>query len=137
MLDAKKERCWGLVFANSKRLPILQHRGYLTQFDYTHKMNKWKHDMFSFLVGDENGVFIPAAHCVVDLENSEALGRAMECKKLPIFYVLYTPCVHFSRNFLRQQPNWSLVFFDRRCLHLLGLSALSYANRRSGFLRMT
>ena len=81
VLDAKKEQCWGFVFANPKRLPILQHRGYLTQFGSTHKMNKWKHDLFSFLIRDENGVFIPAAHCVVSRENSETLGRAMEFLK--------------------------------------------------------
>lgn len=81
VLDAKKEQRWGLVFADPKRLQILQRRGYLTQFDSTHKMNKWKHNMFSFLVRDENGMFIPAAHCVVDRENSETLGRAMEFLK--------------------------------------------------------
>ncbi|KAA8893707.1 hypothetical protein FN846DRAFT_499967 [Sphaerosporella brunnea] len=78
VLDAKKEQRWGLVFAEPKRLQVLQQRGYLTQFDSTHKMNKWKHNMFSFLVRDGNGIFIPAAHCVVDRENSETLSRAME-----------------------------------------------------------
>jgi hypothetical protein len=81
VLDAKKEQRWGLVFAEPKRLQVLQERGYLTQFDSTHKMNKWKHNMFSFLVRDGNGIYIPAAHCVVDRENSETLSKALEIIK--------------------------------------------------------
>lgn len=77
VLDGKKETRWGLVFAHPERLNILQERGYLTQFDSTHKVNKWRHNMFSFLVRDKYNVWIPAAHCVVDREESEVISRAL------------------------------------------------------------
>ena len=44
-LTKKKEERWGLVFAYPTRLRILEERGYLTQFDSTHKVNKWRHNM--------------------------------------------------------------------------------------------
>ena len=77
VLDRKKEERWGLVFAHPTRLKILEERGYLTQFDSTHKVNKWRHNMFSFLVRDKHGVWIPAAHCVVDREESEVICKAL------------------------------------------------------------
>ena len=77
VLDRKKEERWGLVFAHPARLKILGERGYLTQFDSTHKVNKWKHNMFSFLVRDKHGMWIPAAHCAVDREESEVLCKAL------------------------------------------------------------
>ena len=57
------EERWGLVFACPARLKILEKCGCLTQFDSTHKVNKWKHNMFSFLMKDKHGSWIPAAHC--------------------------------------------------------------------------
>ena len=76
VLDKKKER-WGLVFACPARLKILEKRGYLTRSDSTHKVNKRRHNMFSFLVRDKHGVWIPAAHCVVDREESEVISKAL------------------------------------------------------------
>jgi hypothetical protein len=75
--DAKAKQRWGLVFAEPTRLNILQRRGYLTQFDSTHKLNKWGHNMFSFLVRNEEGIWIPGAHCVVERECSNSLAQAM------------------------------------------------------------
>ena len=77
VLDKKREERWGLVFAHPARLKILEERGYLTQFDSTHKVNKWRHNMFSFLVRDKHGMWIPAAHCVVDREESEVICKAL------------------------------------------------------------
>jgi len=81
VLDSEKEPRWGMVFAHPSRLEILRRRGYLTQFDSTHKMNKWKHNTFSFLVRDEHGIAIPTAHCVVERENADALSKAMQAIK--------------------------------------------------------
>ena len=50
VVDTKQETRWGLVFAKPTSLLILQRRGWLTQFDATHKLNKWNYNMFSFLV---------------------------------------------------------------------------------------
>ena len=61
-----------MVFALPSRLEILRKRGYLTQ---SHKMNKWKHNMFSFLVRDEHGITIPTAHCVVEREPEDIANK--------------------------------------------------------------
>ena len=47
-VDAKAKQRWGLVFAKPERLQILKRRSYLTQFDSTHKLNKWSYNMFFF-----------------------------------------------------------------------------------------
>jgi hypothetical protein len=79
--DAKGEMRWGLVFAEPNRLNCLYRRGYLTQFDATHKLNKWGYNMFSYLVRNEHNVWIPTAHCVVDRKNSEILAKSLEYLK--------------------------------------------------------
>ena len=78
VVDAKKELRWGLVFANPKQLLILQRRGWFTQFDSTHKLNRWNYNMFSFLVRDEHSVWIPTAHLVVERENGEVIADALK-----------------------------------------------------------
>ena len=79
--DAQGVERWGMVFALPQRLELLKRRGYLTQFDSTHKCNKWEFNMFSFLVRNEYGQWIPSAHCVVERENSEVLSHAMKVIK--------------------------------------------------------
>ena len=76
--DSKNEQRWGLVFANPMSLLILQRRGWLTQFDATHKLSKWSHNMFSFLVRDEYNVWIPTAHLVVERENGEIIAEGLK-----------------------------------------------------------
>ena len=80
-MDAKKTSRWGLVFAHPQRIEILKRRDYLTQFDSTHKTNTWGHNMFSFLVRNEEVLWIPGAHCVVERGNSEILAYALQTFK--------------------------------------------------------
>ena len=77
VLDSKKEQRWGMVFAHPARLLILQRRGWFTQFDATHKLNHWGHNMFSFLVRNEHNVWIPTAHLVVERENGEIIAEGL------------------------------------------------------------
>ena len=58
--DAKQEMRWGIVFANPRRLEILKARRLFTQFNATHKMNKWGYNLYSFLIRNEYGVWILA-----------------------------------------------------------------------------
>ena len=81
VLDSKKEQRWGMVFAHPTRLLILQRRGWFTQFDATHKLNHWGHNMFSFLVRDEHNVWIPTAHLVVERENGEIIAEGLRFVK--------------------------------------------------------
>lgn len=78
VVDAEGVPRWGLCFAQPARVRVLKSRGYLTQFDSTHKMNAWGHSTYSFLVRDEHGIWIPGAHCVVEGESPEVLAHAMK-----------------------------------------------------------
>jgi len=79
--DAKGGKRWGLAFGHPERLEILKRQGHLTLFDSTHKLDRWKHNMFSFL-RDEQGTWIPVAHYVVGRENGETLSGALRCFKI-------------------------------------------------------
>ena len=95
--DSKNEQRWGLVFANPMSLLILQRRGWLTQFDATHKLSKWSHNMFSFLVRDEYNVWIPTAHLVVERENGEIIAEGLKHIKQWCHGIL-----HLSRSLLHK-----------------------------------
>ena len=82
IVDNHNEQRWGLVFAYPPRLQILQKRGWFTQFDATHKLNQWGHNMFSFLVRDECNIWIPTAHLVVERENGEIIAEGLKYIKL-------------------------------------------------------
>ncbi|KAF8428713.1 hypothetical protein EV426DRAFT_711386 [Tirmania nivea] len=81
VIDSKKECRWGLVFADPKRLLILQRRGWFTQFDATHKLNRWSHNMFSFLIRNEHNIWIPAVHLVVERENGDIIAEGLRTIK--------------------------------------------------------
>ena len=78
VVDSKKESRWGLVFAHPARLSVLARRGWFTQFDATHKLNQWGHNMFSFLVRNEYNIWIPTAHLVVERENGEIIAEKLK-----------------------------------------------------------
>ena len=78
ILDTQKEERWGLVFAQPDRLSTLIRRGWFTQFDATHKLNQWGHNMFSFLVRNEYNIWIPTAHLVVERENGEIIAEGLK-----------------------------------------------------------
>jgi len=77
IVDNKKEERWGLAFAHPTRLLVLRRRGWFTQFDATHKLNRWGHNMFSFLVRNEHNIWIPTAHLVVERENGEIIAEGL------------------------------------------------------------
>ena len=64
-----------MVFAHPTRLLTLQRRGWFIQSDATHKLNRWGHNMFSFLVDhNEHNMWIPTAHLVAEQENGETIA---------------------------------------------------------------
>lgn len=81
VLDAEGAPRWGLCFAHPTRIQALKRRGYFTQFDSTNKTTTWGHNVFSFLVRNEQGIWIPGTHCVVEGENPEILALAMKTFK--------------------------------------------------------
>jgi len=66
----------GVGFVHPTRLLAPQRRGWLTQFDATRKLNRWGHNMFSFLVRNEHNVWIPTPHLVAWLL-SERIERSL------------------------------------------------------------
>lgn len=76
--NVNRELHWGLVFAHPTRLLILQRRGWFTQFDSTRKLNRWNHNLFSFLVRDEHNVWVPTAHLVAGREDGELIASALK-----------------------------------------------------------
>jgi Zinc finger SWIM domain-containing protein 1/3, RNaseH-like domain len=67
-----------IVFANEERLKILIRRGYLTLFDSTHSTNVHGHRLFTFMVRNEYGVWIPCAHSLVENERADILTECMK-----------------------------------------------------------
>ena len=76
-MDSKQEQRWGLVFAKPARLDVLARHRWFTQFNATHKLNRWNHNIFSFVVRDEYNVWIPTAHLVVERENGEIIAAGL------------------------------------------------------------
>ena len=65
--DPDGTECWRLVFADPNHIKILAKREHLTLCDCPHELNKWAYNMFSFLVRNEHDMWIPGAHCVVEM----------------------------------------------------------------------
>ena len=75
-------------------------RGYPTQFDATHETNVGGHNLFSFLVGDKYGIYIPAAHAVVERESSQVLQTVfMTLRRV----TAWSPCYILTDNTVIQQ----------------------------------
>jgi MULE transposase domain len=71
-----------MVFANDERLKTLMRRGYLTLFDSTHNTNVHGHRLFTFMVRNEYGIWIPCAHALVENERADILTECMRTIKL-------------------------------------------------------
>lgn len=68
----------GLVFAHPNRLEVLAQRGHLTLFDSSHKLNLYDFNVFTFMCRNQQGIWIPGGHCLVEHENSDILRLAMQ-----------------------------------------------------------
>lgn len=75
--DAKEEMRWGIVFADPRRLEVLKAHGLFTQFDATHKMNKWGYNLYSFLIRNES-IWSLDTYCTLLCRKRE-LRSAINC----------------------------------------------------------
>ncbi len=73
----------GLVFAEPQRLEILRRRGHLVFMDSTHQPNKLSWLLYTLMVRDEYGSWIPDAHMMTAREDSNIV--AVGLRQVSIF----------------------------------------------------
>jgi hypothetical protein len=71
----------GLVFAYPERLKILIRRGYFTIMDSTHNTNFLRWFLYTIMVRDEYGIWIPTAHILTAREDSDIIAEALRVLK--------------------------------------------------------
>ena len=64
----------GLVFALPNRLEVLADRGMLSLMDATHDTNKLKWLLYTVMVRNQYGSFVPAAHLLTQKEDSDIVA---------------------------------------------------------------
>ena len=74
-----KEDSVGVVFGYPDRIMKLRRRGHLTLMDSTHCTNALGWYLYTLMVRDEYGSWIPSAHLLSAWEDSEVLAEAL-CK---------------------------------------------------------
>jgi hypothetical protein len=67
-----------MVFAKRSRINILCRRGYLTLLDSTHNSNILGWKLFTLIVRDEQGIYVPCAHFLSSNEDGDIIGAALE-----------------------------------------------------------
>jgi MULE transposase domain len=67
----------GLVFALPDRLEVLADRGMLTLMDATHDSNKLKWLLYTVMVRNQYGSFVPTAHILTQKEDSDIVAVAL------------------------------------------------------------
>ena len=78
----------GLVFAHRARMRVLAKRGYLTLMDATYCTNEMRWLLYTLMVRDEQGKWIPGAHILTAKEDSDVLELGV--KQVSIFpLILY------------------------------------------------
>ena len=72
------DRSHAFIFGNEECLKILTRHGYLTLFDSTHDTNIHGHKLFTFMVRNEHGIWIPCAHALVQNERADILSECIK-----------------------------------------------------------
>ena len=69
------EKSYAIAFAKRSRLKILIKRGHLTLMDSTHNTNHLKWKLFTLMIRDEYGSWIPGAHMLASNEDGDIIGE--------------------------------------------------------------
>lgn len=64
-----------IAFAKRSRLLVLMKRGHLTLMDSTHNTNQLKWKLFTLMIRDECGSWIPGAHMLTSNEDGDIIGE--------------------------------------------------------------
>ncbi|KAF8425213.1 hypothetical protein EV426DRAFT_573443 [Tirmania nivea] len=145
IIDSKKEERWGLVFAHPTRLMILERRGWFTQFDATHKLNRWGHNMFSFLVNGNHGLNAgeqEVSHILCSVHSNRTLLRRLgSTAHKPIYQLLKHAMYCFTEIHNRALCEQAIAAADEetaKYVHTYWLQTASkwamYARQHSPFL---
>jgi hypothetical protein len=67
-----------IIFIKRSRINTLCRRRYLTLLDSTHNTNILGWKLFTFIVRDEQGVYVPCAHFLSSNEDGDIIGAALE-----------------------------------------------------------
>ena len=70
-----RETSHAVAFAKRSRLRILMRRGHLTLMDSTHNTNHLKWKLFTLMIRDEYGSWIPGAHMLTTNEDGDIIGE--------------------------------------------------------------
>ena len=68
-----EEKSYAIAFAKRSRLSTLMRRGHLVLMDSTHNKNQLKWKLFTVMLGDEHGSWIPSAHILTDHEDGDII----------------------------------------------------------------
>jgi hypothetical protein len=71
----------GFVFSFPSRLITLTRRGYFTLMDSTHKTNYLKWFLYTIMVRDESGSWMPTAHMLTACEDSDIVAAGLTTLK--------------------------------------------------------
>lgn len=69
------EKLHAIAFAKQSRLCILMRRGHLTLIDSTHHTNALKWKLFTLMVREKYGSWIPGAYMLADTEDGNIIGE--------------------------------------------------------------
>ncbi|CAG8502496.1 6013_t:CDS:2, partial [Scutellospora calospora] len=75
------DHTWGFVFAYKNQLEKLQHFGWLTLLDSTHKTNRHDWRLFSLYIRDGHGCWNISAYFFVSKEDSSTVAEALKIIK--------------------------------------------------------
>ena len=67
----------GIVFAHPEQLKKLQHHGWLTLIDSTHKTNRYDWRLFTLYIRDTYGCWNIGAHFFVSSEDGDTISKAL------------------------------------------------------------
>lgn len=80
---------YGLVFAEPNRLQVLCRRGHFVLMDSTHQTSKLSWLLYTLMVRDEYGSWVPGAHIITAHEDSDIVAAGLKQVSTAIFCYYY------------------------------------------------
>lgn len=84
--DTDGETSQGLVFGHRLRLQLLARHGYLTLMDATHNTNEMKWLLYTLMVRQKHGKWIPGAHILTAKADSNIVQKGLEQVSIVLSY---------------------------------------------------
>lgn len=94
--DANGEASEGLVFGRRNRLRLLARRGYLTLMDATHNTNGMRWILYTVMIRETHGTWVPGAHILTAKADSNVIRLGLE--QVSITSMLCNLFANFGRS---------------------------------------